>query len=386
MLRLLMSGLYVGPNFLASIAVVSLISNYVSSEQRVEFFLFMSLFYPLTSIAGQTRAIQTLNKDSTKKAYRLDFIIFFAALILIYQFLKANVSVVDLMLLSFSIILSYQASTQFVKVQMNASSPLVALLPLLTSIARVFVCWAVLSQGYIWGFFVSSLVFFVLPKLYNLRNLPNVLDDKQQKLSTKTTSVAAFTLVAYVVSSAFFFQWDRLLMSSVNLVSLIEQAGVYVIWALSPISIIYATVYRAEAGKVFKKEFEMGRYLYVAKRFLALAAIYLLLQVVFWKPLNSVLFPFFSGEVWLGVLLTVSVVLDRLGTLLIYMGSQSRQYFILSLVKLSLVFGAVAIYYFQFIELSLLNLYVSYIVVSLTAFLASLMLVTVIDKDRQLQV
>ena len=386
MWKLINSALYVAPNFLASIIVVSIISNSMGESVRVDFFLYLSLFYPFTSIAGQTRAIQTLNDRSIKTGSRLDSLIFISSAILIFIYIGDDIDIYELLLLGLSIIMSYRASTELVKTQLNKSHWLSSCLPTITAICRIMLCWLFVSKGFTISFFVSSLAFYSIPKLFNIFSNNDASNDNQQNLNglseshSHSTQLVLLCLISFVVSYTFFFQWDRYVLQARDLMALISDAGVYSIWALSPISLLFSTVYRSEPSKIFKQKFDWITYRFIIKRFLILVFMYLLMLVVTWKIINMTLFPFFSGSLWVGLLLIFEIILDRMGNLFVFMSGQAKHYLLLSFSKFLLI--AVSIMYFSFFasDISLTKIYFCYLSVSVISCFISMFLVSM-KKD-----
>ena len=386
MWKLINSALYVAPNFLASIIVVSIISNSMGESVRVDFFLYLSLFYPFTSIAGQTRAIQTLNDRSIKTGSRLDSLIFISSAILIFIYIGDDIDIYELLLLGLSIIMSYRASTELVKTQLNKSHWLSSCLPTITAICRIMLCWLFVSKGFTISFFVSSLAFYSIPKLFNIFSNNDASNDNQQNLNglseshSHSTQLVLLCLISFVVSYTFFFQWDRYVLQARDLMALISDAGVYSIWALSPISLLFSTVYRSEPSKIFKQKFDWITYRFIIKRFLILVFMYLLMLVVTWKILNLTLFPLFSGSLWVGLLLIFAIIIDRMGNLFVFMSGQAKHYLLLSFSKFLLI--AVSIMYFSFFasDISLTKIYFCYLSVSVISCFISMFLVSM-KKD-----
>jgi hypothetical protein len=110
-------------------------------------------------------------------------------------------------------------------------------------------------------------------------------------------------------------------------------------WMLSPLSAIFATLYRADARAIFLDgvAFRYGVYLRRGGTFLALAICYVAATVALWEPLNELLFPFFEGpRVW-PLLLGAAIVLDRLGHLAVFVANSPPVYRAANAVKLTLI-------------------------------------------------
>jgi len=386
--RLINSAFYVAPNFLASIIVVSIISNSIGEIGRINFFLYLSLFSPFTSIAGQTRAIQTLNDRSINTGSKLDIIVFITTCVLIFLYIGNDINFYELLILGLSVILSYRASTELVKTQLIKANKLSSFLPIITSICRVGLCWLFVSKGFAISFFASSLIFYLIPKLFNLICNKNNQRNSKYELNTSSakahsTKLILLCLIFFVISTTFYFQWDRYVLQSKGLFHLINNAGVYAIWALSPTGLIFSTVYRSEPSMIFKQQFDWKTYRFIIKKFLILVLLYLAALFVSWNIINDMLFPFFSGSLWIGLLLIFAVIVDRMSNLFIYMSGQAKHYLLLSCCKFSLIATSIIYFSFYAADISLSTIYSCYLCVSIIAFFVSLFLVSFDKKTRQ---
>ena len=85
--RMLISGIFVGSNFLASFLVIVLIVNSNGLELQSEFFLFQSLFFPLITAVAQLNILRNYRTGESGNSFKIDFaiILMFSVLFLLLR-------------------------------------------------------------------------------------------------------------------------------------------------------------------------------------------------------------------------------------------------------------------------------------------------------------
>jgi hypothetical protein len=185
------------------------------------------------------------------------------------------------------------------------------------------------------------------------------------------------TFFAFFVGASFTFQWERMVFARIGQEELIAISGVCMTWMLSPLSAIFATLYRADARAIFLEggAFRYGIYIRRGGVFLALAISYVAATVVLWQPLNGLLFPFFEGpRIW-PLLLGAAIILDRLGHLAVFVANSPTIYRGASAAKLTLIGLGVWMVLASGGELTLTTVYGVYVALGLGYMLGILGLV-----------
>lgn len=307
----LRSGLFASAQFAASFAVIILISRSASIDARSGFFAAQAVILAITTTFGQTLALRYFQgrDGSISKALVAALTITF---LLIWWLGSSGIfGARDIPFYAISAPLMIAGSLGFARMQQSSSPPH---WPLCISVLRVAICaislqmdvpvsvaFALNAAVFSFGFFLGS----------------------TQHAGRKSRTEPLLLLLVFFALSGFTFQWDRLLLASKGAPELIISSGVYLIWALPPISVLFTTLTRAKPGAVFVAKAKRGVVLRskITIGFTIATVLYASTVAIFWIPLNALLFPFFSGSKWLALLLITALYLDRLGMLSLF---QSR--------------------------------------------------------------
>ncbi|PHQ81430.1 MAG: hypothetical protein COB65_10170, partial [Thalassobium sp.] len=172
-----------------------------------------------------------------------------------------------------------------------------------------------------------------------------------------------FWLLAFFAITGFTFQWDRYLLSTLDLQSLIIISGVCMTWVLGPISTLFAVIYRADARQIFARDreaFDRRGFLRRAGLFCGAVLGYAALVAMLWTPLNAVAFPRVQASVALPLILIVGVMLDRVGLLFLYMSNAVANYRAAFIAKAVIMTAAICLSLFGPWDISLMLVFMTY--------------------------
>ncbi len=355
MSRLLLSGVYVGASFGASILIVVLIVRDASEAERAAFFLYQAVYFPLFTLLSQSKMLMMFRADGQRQGVlAIDFGAFVLALIALAALGRTGYfEPLDILLYSAALPLSFWGTTGLAQIQYDASSRLSPIIPILTAFARVSACCGAIALG--WtpavSFLAAALAWYVVPAAGQRLLRQRVQVSVREMRNSHPTSARDWVPVLFFVGvGSLSFQWDRLLYSQIPAPELIATTGALMTWALSPVSTFFATIFRADARDIFSNPnrhqtaFDTRGYLRRVMIFAGGAALYAACVGAFWIPLNALAFPFLEAPVWWFWLLVTAIVLDRAGHMLVYTCNASHVYRRAALVKVTLITAAVFAY------------------------------------------
>ena len=317
--RILISGIFVGSNFLASFIVILIIVNSNSLELQSEFFLFQSLFFPLITAVAQLNILRNYRTGENGYSFRLDLtiILIFSVLFLL---LRGDGNVVSTLFYALSVPLSVRASVMQAEAQFIIQRAYVITIPIIAAVVRVAFVYLLkddLEPSRLFFINAFSLVVLVwvaytfLKK--NLRDIPVL---KKAKDSFNPTFMFAFIMI-----SSLFFQWDRYIFSLADQKTLIVQSGIYITLVLPPISMLFAMIFRGNATQIFRGQGGKNRtrmILMSGTLFAIPAIIYAVLLGLLWGYV-PLLFPDATGmSPYPAIIMIIALILERLGNLIVY--------------------------------------------------------------------
>ncbi|WP_112321581.1 hypothetical protein [Oceanibium sediminis] len=360
MKRIVISAIYVGSGFAASLAVIALITRFALPDERVGFFLFQAVFFPLTSLLGQVRILSTYRALSLGRlSFGIDVLVVLLALAALFVFGNGRFGALEAVLYAGSIPLTYHASALLAAAQFRGGGLRGAHLPILAGAAKVIVCAVALDFGPAGAFFLAAAAFLAVPLALARRTEAASAGRANDRLISGGEILA---LMGFAFVSGISFQWDRVVFAQIGSDALIVVTGVCMTWALSPLSMIFATLYRADARKIFASDstsFDLRRWGRQAAVFVVLSAVYAAFTYVAWRPVNAAVFPFFEGPVIWPLILMAAIVLDRLGHLAVY-STPGGGYGHIAMIKPIIMAVAITLASLSH-DVSLLGVYVLYL-------------------------
>lgn len=359
MIRLATSAIYVGANLIVSLLIVVLIVRTSTPSQGAQFFLFQAVFFPVNALISQFRMQLRFRQTALG---RLDFLLDIAALVLGVLLLRmvgaGMISWPDTLLFALAIPLSYRGATALAGLQFDKTGVAHALVPMLTALVRLGVAFVLLPYGAPIAFLGGALAFATVPAVAALWSAAPAT-----ATAVPAQRAELFWLLAFFAITGFTFQWDRYLLSTLDLQSLIIISGVCMTWVLGPISTLFAVIYRADARQIFARDreaFDRRGFLRRAGLFCGAVLGYAALVAMLWTPLNAVAFPRVQASVALPLILIVGVMLDRVGLLFLYMSNAVANYRAAFIAKAVIMTAAICLSLFGPWDISLMLVFVTY--------------------------
>ena len=367
---MLISGIFVGSNFLASFLVIVLIVNSNGLELQSEFFLFQSLFFPLITAVAQLNILRNYRTGESGNSLKIDLVIIliFSALFLM---LRGNADIVSILLYAMSVPLAVRASVMQAEAQFVIQRAYVIIIPIIAAIIRVAFVYLLkddLEPSRL--FFINSFSLLVLVWAsyaflkINLKGIPVL-----KKAKDTFNPVLMF---AFIMISSLFFQWDRYIFSLADQKILIVQSGIYITLVLPPISMLFAMIFRGNATQIFRGQGDGDRtrmILMSGTLFAIPALIYAAILGLLWGYI-PLIFPDAAGmSPYPAIIMIFALILERLGNLFVYSVKGQAHLFGATFVKLLCLLIAVLSTIFLFTH-NIEVMYYHYLIASLVFFIA----------------
>ncbi len=365
MKSIFISAIFVGANFFASFLIIVIIVRASSEDHRVGFFVFQSLYFPLTTMMSQTKMMLHYRGVTNRNASVLIDLFSFVVSATFLQILVGDTfSISQILLLSLSIPLTYHGSNNLLRIQFDAGIGKNTFIPISTAAVRIFICFIGSKVDPVISFSLSAVAFAAVPAAIIFFSGSDKVDSSQQ--TARASSRAALTVFFYFCVASFSFQVDRLIIASEVHQFQIVMSGICSLWVVSPISVIFATFFRADASVAQSHESrQLPFVLTAAAKFTAASIAYVLLMCGLWLPVNSQLFPFASIHLYLPLLLSLAVYLDRIGQLILLLKGQNRDYALASVTKLISLSLCVFAFEFELLTFDLTTMFLAYCLISL---------------------
>ena len=366
MKKLAISSIFVASNLLASFLIVIILVRFAETQERADFFLFQTVFFPLTALLSQTKILQIFRGDEASKMERLiDVATFALAAGLLFLIGYDRYAPLDIFCFALSIPITYRTASNFAALQRNSKSGIAWIWPLISATARVLMCLLLLGQTISVVFLASAVVGLVVSSavVWNMERKAT-----PQEAAPKREQAFFATLFFFAISS-FAFQWDRILLGQLELDALIVTSGICLAWVLSPVSALFATLYRARALEIFSDaEAATKRRMFkrTTTQFAGATMAFAAVLLVAWTPLNAIAFPFADIPVILPIILIFAVMFDRIGNLRLFsFAASGAKYRQIGLAKLAtILIGVIGVWSIS-AEISLTLIYGVYLGISL---------------------
>lgn len=365
MKKLAISSIFVASNLVASFLIVMILVRYSATEDRAAFFLFQTIFFPMTALLAQTKILQIFRgADAASVEKLIDVGVFLLACGLLFLVGYGRYQFFEIICFALSIPITYRTVAGFAAVQRNSDSSIAWVWPMASAIGRVVMCLILIGSNTSIVFLLSAAVGLAVSMLANMKlkakPITTQVSDKREQ--------AFFATLFFFAVSSFAFQWDRILLGQMGKDELLVISGVCLVWVLSPVSAIFATIYRARALEIFSDtELDVKRRIFLryTGQFVAATLGFAVILGLIWTPVNKLAFPFLDAPVILPLILVFAVMFDRIGNLRLFsFAGSGKQYRIIGIAKLatlSLGIGAVG---FAGQGVSLTTIYMVYLAVS----------------------
>jgi len=372
--RMLISGIFVGSNFLASFLVIILIVNSHDLELQSEFFLFQSLFFPMITALAQLNILRNYRTGESGNSLRLDFVVILCFSVL-FLLLRSDGPLISTLFYALSVPLSVRASVMLAEAQFNIQRAFVVIIPIAPALVRVALVYVLKDD-----FEPSRLFFINAMSLLGLvwccyaflkKKSPDVT-----KLKKAKDSFSPIMMFAFIIITSVFFQWDRYIFSLADQKKLIVQSGIYITLVLPPISMLFAMIFRGNAMQIFRGNGDENRTKMIIQSgtlFVIPALIYAATLGLLWDYI-PLLFPDAAGmSRYPAIIMIFALIFERLGNLVVYSLKGQSHLRGAIFVKLACLLVAILSIIFLF-SYNIGIMYNHYLIASLVFFIASLCL------------
>jgi hypothetical protein len=351
------SASYTAASFVASFVSVALIAGGLDTGGRAALFLFLALYSPLATVMSQ-RKLLTIYQDRRhggRQAAIEEAVLFAATVAVVMAATARSYGTIEAIVLAGTVFSQIHASTAAGAIQHrsgNAPGWSVAVLAL--AAVRIGVTWLVLPYGPVAAFAAGSYAFLLamLALQALTRRGPRTSAGEETAPAIPPGPAEAWyeraATFAFFAVGAVLFQVDKYALDGAGRLAMLAESGALTMLLLSPMSLLFATLYRTRTKALFSREVAPGAKLpmvgSLAAQFVAGCALYLAAILAPWPGVVSLSFPFVEAPTAAFVVFALAIVADRLGTLLLFALGGWRHYLASALFKgaaLALVYAGV---------------------------------------------
>ena len=383
------SASYTAASFVASLASVAIIAAGISTDERAGLFLFLALYSPLTTMMSQRRllAIYQSSKSGRKVSFSEEIATFSLFSIFIAFFTDDYYSVPEAVALAGTVLCQIHSASAAGSIQHRTNNALgwsVAVLA--TAAVRICATWLGLDHGPVIAFAAGSYAYLLamlsLQALVQRKAAKAALVHDRRAIDEKADAepwrerLATF---AFFSVGAITFQMDKYALDGAGQTASVAQSGAITILLLSPISLIFATLYRTKTKVLFSTELSLAAKIpavsSIAVQFSIAAALYITILLAPWPGFVALVFPFLHAPIAAFLVFALAIVMDRFGTLLVFISGDWRCYLAVTSFKVAALLLVYAGVRFWMGSQTLTVVYLAYFVASLAylSLVASLM-------------
>lgn len=252
---------------------------------------------------------------------------------------------------------------------------------------RISATWLAVEEGAVAAFAIGSYAYLaamlVLQAMTQRRAGGRFADRREASTADSPIKegwherLASF---AFFAVGAVTFQIDKYALDGAGYAAAVAQSGALTMLLLSPISLLFATLYRTRTQALFSPALSLKAKFPVvgtiAVQFSAGAAMYIAVLLAPWPGVANLVFPFLQIPVTAILVFALAIVVDRFGTLLAFATSDWRAYRGIAAFKAAtLVLVYLAIRFWMGFP-TLTGVYLAYLVASVACLLlvASMMI------------
>tara|TARA_B100000678_G_C18208124_1_gene502235 strand:+ start:827 stop:2056 length:1230 start_codon:yes stop_codon:yes gene_type:complete len=352
------SASYTAASFIASLVSVVIITAGIPTPERAGLFLFIALYSPLTTVMSQRKLLSIYrNRASSSRGAAIEeAVLFVMAAAIVIVATRHYYEPFEAAALASTVFCQIHSATAAGSIQHRTSNALgwsVAVLA--TAVVRIFATWLGLDYGPVIAFVAGSYAYFLA-----MLALQALMRCKTAKISAERGgAVTADSLVeeawqerlatfAFFSVGAMTFQIDKFALDGAGDAAAVAQSGALTMLLLSPISLLFATLYRTRTKTLFSTELPLHAKMPVvgtiAAQFSTAAALYVAILLAPWPGIAALTFPFMQAPVAAFLVFALAIIMDRLGTLLAFAAGDWRSYLTIAVFKaaaLVLVYAAI---------------------------------------------
>jgi hypothetical protein len=334
------SASYTAASFVASFVSVALIAGGLDTGGRAALFLFLALYSPLATVMSQRKllTIYQERRHGGRQAAIEEAVLFAATVAVVMAATARYYGTIEAIVLAGTVFSQIHTSTAAGAIQHrsgNAPGWSVAVLAL--AAVRIGVTWLVLPYGPVAAFAAGSYAFLLaMLTLQALTRRRPGRSPAGEPVGPASPPGAAETWYERAATFAFFavgavlFQVDKYALDGAGRLAMLAESGALTMLLLSPMSLLFATLYRTRTRALFSSEISPAAKMplvgSIAVQFIAGCTLYLAVVLAPWPGVVDLAFPFVEVPAAAFVVFALAIVADRLGTLLLFALGGWRHY------------------------------------------------------------
>lgn len=333
------SSLFTCASFAASLLAIVLVVRDISIEDRAGLFLFLALYGPITTIMAQRYLLSIYQSRARRKVDGVIELVLVATLTVAAVWFAVSpyfhwFEIAGLITVIFS--QTFASKTAGAIQHRSRNSLLWAGLVFSAGLGRILTTWALLGYGpvlaFVAGAYVYALGLITINAIFS-RGLAAEQERAESGPSRTEGWRDRIAEISFFVAGALLFQADKYALNAEGRLVDLAQSGAMTTLLLSPLSILFATLYRSKTHALFSPETtwrdKLPLQLKIAAAFVAGAAAYVLILQSAWLHPAKFLFPFLTQPAGAYLALAAAIICDRLISLATF-SSQDWRFYVLS--------------------------------------------------------
>ena len=352
---------YTAASFIASLISVVIVTAEIPTYERAGLFLFIALYSPLTTVMSQRKLLSIYqNRASSSRGATIEeAVLFVVAAAIVIVATRRYYEPLEAAALASTVFCQIHSATAAGSIQHRTSNALGwSIAVLATATVRIAATWLGLDHGPVIAFAAGSYAYFLtmlaLQALMRRKTARSSAEDSGAATADSRVEEAwheRLATFAFFSVGAMTFQIDKYALDGAGDAAAVAQSGALTMLLLSPISLLFATLYRTRTRVLFSTELPLRAKMPVvgaiAAQFSVVAALYVTILLAPWPGIVALTFPFVQAPVAAFLVFALAIVVDRFGTLLAFATGDWRSYLAISVFKaaaLALVYAGIRVW------------------------------------------
>jgi hypothetical protein len=351
------SASYTAASFIASFVSVAIIVGGLPTDQRAALFLFLALYSPLATVMSQRKLLSIYqDRPSGRRVTAIEETVLFAATVAVVMAATWHYyGPIEAVVLASTVFCQIHSATSAGSIQHRSGNALSWSIAVLAIAAvRIAATWFTLGYGPVIAFATGSYTYLLA--MLVLRTLARhkggelpvepggaaVARERPEAWYERVATFAFFSMAAVT------FQIDKYALDGAGRTAQVAESGALTMLLLSPISLLFATLYRTRTRTIFSGDLplraKMPLVAAIAAQFVAGVILYLAIVLAPWPGVVGLTFPFVRAPSAAFLVFALAIVADRLGTLLVFATGSWRPYLASAVFKvaaLALVYAGI---------------------------------------------
>lgn len=378
LLAIAVSAAYTGGSFVASFGTVAIIVRDIDSTQRAGFFLFLAIFSPFITVLSQRNLLSIYEgaEGSIRSRISMEVLVFALTVLTLLAFANRFFTLAESVILATTVLSQLHAVGAQARVQHESGNRARwAWATILIAVLRITVSWAVLPLGPVLAFAAGCYAY-----LFASLALPWFALRRRHAAERQKPAVPAvgewrkqIALTLFFAVGAVVYQVDKFALQQDVRADDIANSGALTMLALSPLSLIFATVYRSQTNSIFDSS-KPGRQkiqliLRIILTYFSISIAYSSFLFLAWGAVRQHIFPFLGIGYAHFAIFALAIFIDKSSSLFQFTGRGRLIYDASTAFKILLTIALYFLIRIAMPSISLLTIFSLYASISIVHFI-----------------